>query len=422
MKLRLFTFIILFVLAAEFAVLVYFAAGDTDYPQDTVMVNEVLHTVQAQWDNLENHQNRTGLDYVVLDEHRNILFRTREGLSESIHAAIAHRDTLLEIRKDQASGLLIIYNDSSRAFRSRRQTALVVLLASMAVQCAALAAYAAYLNHAVIRPFHRLKSFAQRIAGGNLDIPLTMDRQNLFGPFTEAFDLMRTELKHARQAEAEANAGKKELVARLSHEIKTPVASIKAASEVGFHLTDNEKIKNNYTQIIRKADQINTLVTNLFTATLEELSQLTVTPADMSSRELAAILEDSDYLGRAVIPPVPDCLIRADRLRLQQVFDNLFSNSYKYADTEIKLEIRREGPFLAVTVEDSGGGVPPAELPLLKEKFKRGSNSRNTEGAGLGLFISDYFMGRMQGELLISNGSAGLQVTVRLLLSGTEDR
>ena len=60
-------------------------------------------------------------------------------------------------------------------------------------------------NHTIIKPFCKLKSFAQRVAGGNLDIPLAMDRQNLFGSFTESFDLMRTELKKARIAEAEAN-------------------------------------------------------------------------------------------------------------------------------------------------------------------------------------------------------------------------
>lgn len=60
---------------------------------------------------------------------------------------------------------------------------------------------------------------------------------------------------------------------RLSHDIKTPVASIKAASEVGLALSGSERLRDNYTQIIRKADQINTLITNLFTATLEELQQ-----------------------------------------------------------------------------------------------------------------------------------------------------
>ena len=58
------------------------------------------------------------------------------------------------------------------------------------------------------------------------------------------------------------------------------------------------------------------------------------------------------------------------------------------------------------------------ELPVIKEKFKRGSNSVNTEGAGLGLYISDYFMSEMHGGLNIENGSRGLKVTVIISLNG----
>lgn len=257
-----------------------------------------------------------------------------------------------------------------------------------------------------------------RVAGGNLDIPLEMDRQNLFGAFTESFDLMRAELKKARLAEAQANESKKELVAKLSHDIKTPVASIKAASELGAALTDDEKVWDNYNQIARKADQINALITDLFTSALEELNQLTVTPADMESSQLEELLENADYLHYANVPDIPNCLLYADRLRLQQVFDNIFANSYKYANTNIELAVSREENALAIVIEDYGGGVNAQELPLIKEKFMRAENAKDIEGAGLGLYISDYFMREMQGELELENGSHGLKAIVRILLSG----
>jgi len=229
---------------------------------------------------------------------------------------------------------------------------------------------------------------------------------------------MRSELKKARLAEAQAQQSKKELVAKLSHDIKTPVASIKAVSEVGLAVTNNEKDKANYTQIIGKADQINTLVTNLFTATLEELQQLTVTPTNTESSKVKTMLENADYLHKATIPDLPECLVYADSLRLQQVFDNIFANSYKYAKTDIVVTAQKADNYIVIGIEDYGGGVNAEELPVLKEKFKRGSNAKNTEGAGLGLYISDYFMKEMQGELNIENGEHGLKVTVTLTLSG----
>lgn len=419
MRKRTFLTSLFFIFAAEIAALVLFAAQDTNDMQDAVLVNEAVQSVQEDWDAMEHHKNQTSLDYVVLDLDGAVRFATKPGQSESVNAAVIRRDTMLDIRAGgSVVGKIIISNDSAEVFQMQKRRIVIALSAALFVQYCICVGYFMYLNRTVIKPFHKLEGFAERVAGGNLDIPLEMDRGNLFGAFTESFDIMRAELKAARKAEAEANESKKELVAKLSHDIKTPVASIKAASEVGAALTSDEKLRDNYTQIIRKADQINTLITNLFTATLEELKQLTVTPEDVESAELTYMLENSDYLHRAELPDIPACIVFADRLRLQQVFDNIFANSYKYADTDIAVTVQRDSNRLAVAIEDFGGGVGEEELPLLKEKFKRGCNAKNIEGAGLGLFISDYFMDEMHGELLIENGKCGLRVTVVISLSG----
>lgn len=423
MKKCTFLISLLLIFMVEIIALAVFGAGGTQNLQDTVMVNEAVQSVQKDWGRMEKHINQTDLDYVVLDNENKVLFRTREGLSESLNAAVSHRDTILTIEAGGGTaGKILIYNDSTQALQGQKQRVIICFVAAMLVQCGVCAGYILYLNRTVIKPFCKLKGFAERVAGGNLDIPLEMDRQNLFGAFTESFDIMRTELKKARIAEAEANASKKELVAKLSHDIKTPVASIKAASEVGAALTGDGKIKENYMQIIHKADQINTLITNLFTAALEELEQLSVTPADMGSGELKGLLENSDYLHRAVVSDIPVCLLYADKLRLQQVFDNIFANSYKYANTDIKVAVYRDGSCLAVSIEDYGGGVSEEELPLIKEKFKRGSNAKDKEGAGLGLYISDYFMKEMKGKITVGNTEEGLQVTVMIFMSGAVER
>lgn len=418
MKRRAFLFVLLLIFIVEIITLIYYEKQDIGNDQDAVAVNEALQSVQTDWGSIENHINQTSLDYVVLDAEGILLYETKDGLSESINAAIVHRDTILDIEADgSAVGKLIIYNDNVQIFRSWKQNVFHIVLAAILVQCGTFIFYIFYLNRTIIKPFQNLKGFAKRIADGNLDVPLKMDRQNIFGAFTESFDIMRTELKQARIAEAEANASKQELVANLSHDIKTPVASIKAAAEVGAVLTDNEKIRDNYAQIIGKADQINALISQLFSATLEELQQLPVNPKDMESSELKMLLENADYQHMGIVPDIPDCLLYADKLRLQQVFDNLFANSYKYANTKIDITIDKDEECLGISVEDYGGGVDKEELPFLKEKFKRGSNTENIDGAGLGLYISDYFMKGMKGRLVVENGLHGLKVTVWILFS-----
>ena len=419
MKKQAFLIGVLLVLIAEIITLIVFAVETPNFSQDTVAVNEVMQSVTEDFNDLEQHKNTTALDYVVLDENGNLLYKTKFGLSESVNEAITHRDTILDITiNDTAVGKVIIFNDGELSLQAQKRTAIIILSVAIIISGGICIGYAVYMYVTMIRPFRKLKGFAERIAGGNLDIPLEMDKRNLFGAFTESFDIMRSELKKARLAEAQAQQSKKELVAKLSDDIKTPIASIKAVSEVGLAVTNNEKDKANYTQIIGKADQINTLVTNLFTATLEELQQLTVTPTNIESSKVKTMLENADYLHKATIPDLPECLVYADSLRLQQVFDNIFANSYKYAKTDIVVTAQKADNYIVIGIEDYGGGALPEELPVLKEKFKRGSNAKNTEGAGLGLYISDYFMKEMQGELNIENGEHGLKVTVTLTLSG----
>lgn len=408
--------VVLFML--ELALLISFLLYDADNVQDPVAVNEAVQSVRQSWKNISSHTNETALEYTVIDREENLLFKTNDGLSETVNAAIFHRDTILDIEENGVVlGKIIIYNNSVETLENARNAIAIAFGAATVIQMIICALYMFYLDCFAVKPFQKLKSFAERVAGGNLDIPLEMDRGNLFGAFTESFDIMRSELKKARLAEAKANASKKELVAKLSHDIRTPVASIKAVSELGMAIDGNEKTRESFANIIQKADHINTLVGNLFSATLEELQQLTVTPSPILSTELGGMLESADYLRKSNIADIPECVIYADKLRLQQVFDNIFANSYKYADTKINVNSFLEKNSLIIEIEDSGGGVNSEELPLLKEKFKRGENSTGIDGAGLGLYISDRFMTEMNGELLLENGGKGLKASVLISLA-----
>lgn len=264
----------------------------------------------------------------------------------------------------------------------------------------------------MITPFKKLSSFASRVAEGNLDLPLEMDKGHVFGEFTESFDLMRSELKKARIAEKKASDDKKEMVAKLSHDIKTPVASIKSTSEIGMAITKEERTKEMFGVINDKTDQLKALVDNLFTSSVQDITEIEVNPGQQPSEIITTLIKNSDYLNRAGTYEIPECSVYFDKLRLQQVFDNIFMNSYKYADTDIKVAAEISGDYLVIRVSDKGPGVKEEEIPLLKEKYRRGSNTNEKEGAGLGLFLANYFMEKMDGQLGLSNKEPGFEVAV----------
>ena len=140
------------VLAAEIVALVVFALQTPETAQDTVAVNEILQTVTRDFHALEEHKNATALDYVVVDTNGNIVYKTKSGFSESVNAAIMHRDTILDVASDNTVvGKIIVYNDGAQTFRAQRRGICIVLAVAVAVQGAVFAAYAVYVIERLCR-------------------------------------------------------------------------------------------------------------------------------------------------------------------------------------------------------------------------------------------------------------------------------
>lgn len=259
-----------------------------------------------------------------------------------------------------------------------------------------------------VRPFSDLKVFAEHVSKGNLDVPLKMRKRNYFGAFTESFDRMREELKRASDRENEANRSKKELVAELSHDIKTPVATIKATCEVMEVKYKDPDVLEKVEVIKAKANSVDQLIDNMFKATLEDLEELKVEPAEESSRILSDMISELRFYGTVETKnEVPECLILADKLRLEQVIDNIAGNSFKYAGTPLEIEFSSQDGEVHVLFMDRGPGVPEEEISLLTSKFYRGSVSSGKDGSGLGLYLASIFMERMGGGLEVRNRDGG---------------
>lgn len=272
--------------------------------------------------------------------------------------------------------------------------------------CILLAGYGliGLIFHYYVRPFLKLKSFASEVAKGNLKAPLKMTKRNYFGVFTESFDIMREELQKAKDNEYRANVSKKELVAELSHDMKTPIAIIKATCDVlkAKNLRRDQGTSDDMFDklgmIEQKADMIDQLISNMFHATLEEMENLKVEPVEELSTSIVAMFDELKYYGTInVNDAIPECLVYMDTLRFKQVIDNIVNNSYKYAGTQIDVSFKDQSDGIIVEIRDYGSGVPEEELPMITEKYYRGKNGKGKSGAGLGLFLVKYFMENMKG-------------------------
>ena len=413
MKKSPFIIVLILIFIAEALMCYFMVTRIKDIKTDPVKVNECMYSISMNYGDASKYN--TQLDYVVIDNDENLIYKTRDGLSETINEAIKTRGLILDLTVDgEVVGKVIFDYSMDQQLEEVKQNIIIVFVSVGVLQVIIVVAWYIYIEMKVVKPFKKLNSFATRVAEGNLDLPLTMDKGHVFGEFTEAFDLMRTELKKARAAEKKASDDKKEMVAKLSHDIKTPVASIKSTSEIGFEVTKEERTKEMFNVINVKTDQIKSLVDNLFISSVQDVTEIAVNPGNYESADIPSLIKNSDYMNRAGSFVIPECTVYMDKLRLQQVFDNIFMNSYKYADTDITVNAEMSDEYLIIRIADEGPGVKDEEVPLLKEKYKRGSNSGDKDGAGLGLYLTNYFMEKMDGQLGLSNKEPGFEVAVYL--------
>lgn len=391
-------------------------------PQYTTEINRLLISIEENWEviSAENAvltESSEKFDYAVIDSDSRLLFYTKEGISDTVSAATGNFDIIRDIVcNGDVVGKLIVHNNYAEQKRidDIRNAKMIGCMAGIMLLVSL--GYFIFLRRRVVAPFDKLKDFAAGVAAGDLDTPLEMDRGNIFGAFTESFDIMREELKASRKREEAAVKSRKELIAELSHDIRNPVSSIKAMVDYLELVSDNEEQKETLAAINGKTDQIDKLVSNMFHAALEELEQLEVAPEELPSRELERIIAESDPLKKVTSADIKDCVIYADKLRLEQTVGNIISNSYKYADTDIAIRSFFEGEFFVLEISDKGGGVPNEELELITEKFCRGSNAAGRDGSGIGLYISKYFIEQMNGKLMCYNNGEGFTVSLRLRL------
>lgn len=280
----------------------------------------------------------------------------------------------------------------------------------------------AYGCIAVVRPFEKLSRFADEIAKGNFDLPLNYERSNYFGKFTWGFDRMRREISNARACERAAIENNKTVIASLSHDIKTPVASVRAYAEaldMGMDSTPQQRAEF-IDMMMRKCDEITRLTDDMLLHALSDLGSLRMKPESLDLCELTERTVRELSAGMADIhfeKPFFPAQVYADPLRTAQMLENLIHNARKYAKTDIRIFFTRDADHITVHVQDAGGGIPESDMPFICDRFYRGKNCGTEQGAGLGLYIVRYIAEQSGGALHLENKNGGLHAAIEIPIS-----
>lgn len=259
-----------------------------------------------------------------------------------------------------------------------------------------------WIYKGVMRPIEKMQVAAGNIREGNLDFELKPDSNDELGQLCLSLEGMRRRLKDNAEEKIAFDKENKELISNISHDLKTPVTTIKGYAEgIMDGVADTpEKVEKYVRTIYNKANEMDLLINEL---TLYSKIDTNRIPYDFSilsvndyfndcSEELSLELEAKNVEFGYFNYVEPEVRVIADAEQIKRVIHNIVNNSTKYMDktrAKINLRVKDVGDFVQVELEDNGKGIAAKDLPNIFDRFYRTDASRNSSkgGSGIGLSI-----------------------------------
>jgi two-component system sensor histidine kinase MprB len=269
----------------------------------------------------------------------------------------------------------------------------------------------------VMRPLAEVTATAQLIAEtDDLSQRLAVHEDDEVGQLATRFNEMLERLEHSRaQLDASVTA-QRQLVADASHELRTPVTSLRTNIEVLLSGAELEEEDRNrlLADVVEQSEELGTLVSDLI-----EVARGDAPPTNVEELRLDRLAEDAVDRARRNAPQVEfvehlsAVNVRGDAERLTRAINNLLDNAALHAGHGGPVEVTVDDT--GVTVRDHGDGIADADLPHVFDRFYRGANSRSRQGSGLGLAIVSQAAAQHHGTATVANAPDGGAVfTLRL--------
>lgn len=283
------------------------------------------------------------------------------------------------------------------------------------------------LMRPTIKSLERLRKQARDISKNNFNTMDEMVAPSEFKELSQDFNAMSAKLKETFKSLKDSENEKDEIIAQLSHDIKTPITSIKATVEgILDGIIAPEEISDYLGTIDRQTDRLNNLV--------EELSYLSLNQVNKVETEQETIFLDQLLIEtmsefqltlerekrKVAIDVTPTgAKIISDRDKLSRIVYNLINNAFKYSEegTPLKVSAKVENKEVIISVTDRGQGISNEELQNIFKRLYRveGSRNMNTGGHGLGLYIAQELAHQLSGKIRVKS-EYGVGSTFSLVL------
>ena len=268
------------------------------------------------------------------------------------------------------------------------------------------------------RRVEQLRRGAARLAGGDLGATVPVEGRDELARLAEDFNRMAQDLEEAAAREREGERARRDLIAAVSHDLRTPLASTRALIEaVADGVVEDPETQARYLASARsELENLGRLVDDLFELSRIDAGALRLNLEEASLRDLisdtlSGFRHQAERKGVRLVGEVSDDVdpVLANPPRLQRVFYNLVSNALRHtpADGTIAVRAQPGEGVVQVEVSDTGEGIQPEDLPRVFERSFRGERSRTRagagDGAGLGLAIARGLIEAHGGEISVES-------------------
>ena len=287
---------------------------------------------------------------------------------------------------------------------------------------------AKYITHRIMSPINTLADGVHEISNGNLTHRIQYKGGDEFDAVCSNFNEMAARLyEMVEQRQADENS-RKELIAGISHDLRTPLTSVKAYLEgLRKGIATTPEMQEKYLNIIqKKTDDIEYIIKQLFMFSKIDIGEF---PLNLEVVDIGELLPSivrgfaEEYKGMGLTVSLEESVnanVLIDTVQFKNIIQNILGNSLKYSNSSnacAKIFCSVADATIAIRIEDNGPGVPHEMLTKMFDVFYRGDESRNNpaKGSGLGLAISSKIIQRFDGAIWAQNiAGGGLGVVINL--------
>ncbi len=272
---------------------------------------------------------------------------------------------------------------------------------------------------------NELSAGLRHLREGELGFRLPDGRDDEFAAVRADFNATAQRLQQLVESERQSEKNRQELLAGISHDLRSPLTAIRAYAEGLLDgVAQTDEARDQYLAIIRdKARDLQGLVNKLFLFSRMDLGRNEDHPEPVRLKTELTLLQEAlapEYAEKGMeiaFEAAGEGRVLADPETLQRILSNIAENSCKYGAKTLNIALREEPSFVAVTFADDGPGVPQEALPHIFDAFYRADPARNEKitGSGLGLAIVSRAVRNMKGRIIAKNLQPhGLMLEIQL--------